>query len=255
MTIRLPVTIVPEPERGPGGEALEISEAIRVINQNFRAVRDLIERGAIGGTLLAPGSVDEIHLSTDAKTLTGDVTGTIGASGATVVADVSLLTTRGDMIRRSASGAERFGIGATNTLLRSDGNDPDWATLSALIDAALGSTRGQMLRRGASAWEVVSIGADDTLLTSDGTDPAWETLTSLLDSLFSNSQGAILHRGAAGWTALAPGTAGYVLETGGAGADPSWEPATGGSPPTDFDLLTDGVSSLIFAGGDVVWIT
>jgi hypothetical protein len=31
--------------------------------------------------------------------------------------------------------------------------------------------------------------------------------------------------------------------------------ASGGSPPTDFDLLTDGVSELVFAGGDVVWIT
>ncbi len=254
MTIRLPVTIVPEPARGERGEALEIEEAIRVINQNFRSIRDLVERGAVGGTLLAPGSVDEIHLSTDAKTLTGDVTGTIGASGATVVADISLLTTRGDMIRRSASSAERFGIGAANTLLRSDGTDPDWATLTALIDAALGSTRGQILRRGASAWEVVSIGANDTLLTSDGTDPGWETLTSLLDSLFSSSQGAILYRGAAGWAALGPGTSGQVLETQGAGADPQWNDASGGTPPDDFDLLTNGIDELVFTGGDVTWI-
>lgn len=29
---------------------------------------------------------------------------------------------------------------------------------------------------------------------------------------------------------------------------------SGGSPPDDFDLLTDGVDSLVFAGGDVVWV-
>ena len=35
----------------------------------------------------------------------------------------------------------------------------------------------------------------------------------------------------------------------------AWAVASGGIPPTAFDLLTDGVSELVFAGGDVVWIT
>lgn len=42
-----------------------------------------------------------------------------------------------------------------------------------------------------------------------------------LDSI-STTQGAILYRNATEWVALTPGTAGYVLTTGGPAADPSW---------------------------------
>lgn len=49
----------------------------------------------------------------------------------------------------------------------------------------------------------------------------------ILDQI-TNVQGSILFRGAAGWEALAPGTAGYVLSTNGAGADPSWIAGGGG---------------------------
>jgi hypothetical protein len=39
-----------------------------------------------------------------------------------------VITTRGDIIRGSSSGArERYGIGAANTVLVSDGSDPSWA--------------------------------------------------------------------------------------------------------------------------------
>jgi hypothetical protein len=46
-------------------------------------------------------------------------------------------------------------------------------------------------------------------------------LSALLD-LLGNTRGAILERGAAGWTLLAPGTSGFFLKSGGAGADPSY---------------------------------
>lgn len=47
------------------------------------------------------------------------------------------------------------------------------------------------------------------------------TTTSMLDSIGS-TRGQILYRGNAGWAVLAPGTAGFFLKTGGAGADPSY---------------------------------
>lgn len=53
-------------------------------------------------------------------------------------------------------------------------------------------------------------------------------LSAILDSLGA-TQGDILYRDAAAWKALAPGTAGQVLSTGAAGANPSWiTPAGGG---------------------------
>lgn len=55
------------------------------------------------------------------------------------------------------------------------------------------------------------------------------TLSGALDTAFSPTRGSVLYRGAAGWLTLAPGTSGNVLQTGGAGADPSWVAQSGGS--------------------------
>ena len=53
------------------------------------------------------------------------------------------------------------------------------------------------------------------------------TISEVLDWL-SSTHGAVLYRDAGGWAALAPGTAGHVLTTQGAGADPIWQAAGGG---------------------------
>lgn len=65
---------------------------------------------------------------------------------------LSLLTTRGDMIRRSAATWERFAAGAQNTILAMGASDPAWSTVSALLDTVLGSTQGMFLKRGAATW-------------------------------------------------------------------------------------------------------
>lgn len=54
-------------------------------------------------------------------------------------------------------------------------------------------------------------------------------IQTLLDGI-SNTQGSILYRGASAWTALSPGTAGQVLSTGGAGANPSWVSSVSSGP-------------------------
>lgn len=53
------------------------------------------------------------------------------------------------------------------------------------------------------------------------TGQALGTISVILDNIGS-TRGDILYRGAAQWSALSPGTAGHLLRTGGAGADPSW---------------------------------
>lgn len=50
---------------------------------------------------------------------------------------------------------------------------------------------------------------------------AQPSVQTLLDGI-SSTRGTVLYRGASAWSALASGTAGQVLTTGGAGADPSW---------------------------------
>src|SRR4051794_37694322 len=44
----------------------------------------------------------------------------------------------------------------------------------------------------------------------------------LFDTVLGTTRGSIPYRGAGGWTGLAPGAAGSLLQSGGAGADPSW---------------------------------
>lgn len=63
--------------------------------------------------------------------------------------------------------------------------------------------------------------------TSGGTGGA--SISAGLDAEFSNARGSLLYRGAGAWVALAPGTAGYVLATAGAGADPAWTAAAAGN--------------------------
>lgn len=58
--------------------------------------------------------------------------------------------------------------------------------------------------------------------------PLTLTMSQILDFL-GVTRGSIIYRGASGWTLLAPGTSGNVLQTNGAGADPTWvTPAAGG---------------------------
>lgn len=53
-------------------------------------------------------------------------------------------------------------------------------------------------------------------------DPQDATVTQFLDAAAGNDQGSVLIRTASAWDNLAPGTAGQILQTNGAGADPTW---------------------------------
>lgn len=96
-----------------------------------------------------------------------------------------------------------------------------------------------------------------TGLTGGGTLAADVTLNAdtqaILDQI-STTQGSILYRGAADWAALAPGTAGYLLKTNGAGADPSWVISpTGGNGARGIygPMLSKGHNSLVWTAGYV----
>jgi hypothetical protein len=72
----------------------------------------------------------------------------------------------------------------------------------------------------------------------------------ILDEI-SSTQGTILFRGAADWQALAPGTAGYFLQTNGAGADPAWAAGGGGGGGSivklDRSIVTVATPTIAFA--------
>ena len=54
----------------------------------------------------------------------------------------TLLTARGDMIRRSATAAERFAKGSLNQILTMGSDDPGWADTPGLTSATTGSYAG-----------------------------------------------------------------------------------------------------------------
>jgi hypothetical protein len=68
------------------------------------------------------------------------------------------------------------------------------------------------------------------------------TATQVLD-LIGSTRGQVLYRGASAWTALSPGTAGQLLQTGGAGADPSWIAGVSVSDGDKGDITVSGTGA------------
>lgn len=269
---------------------------LRVINENFGRLTDVVNRAIASGGLIATGIITEAMMSTDAKTLAGDVTGTTGATGSTSVVKIrgksiaapaggddgkaicynsggssfvytdkltDVLTTRGDLLVRGAAIEERLAIGAANRILKSDGTDPSWATITSMIDAVFGGTRGQILKRGAANWEVLGIGASGKYLLSDGTDPSWGDppaagAHAILSATHSDSTSASVVRGdlitgqgaTPTWTRLAIGASGKYLKSD--GTDASWADPPAGSNHNLLSATHSDTTSATVVRGDLV---
>lgn len=74
--------------------------------------------------------------------------------------------------------------------------------------------------------------------TSGAGDTEEVTLSELLDFIGSAAQGDILYRGSSAWARLAAGSAGQVLESQGAGANPHWVTPSGGSGTKTYGVFT-----------------
>ena len=68
--------------------------------------------------------------------------------------------------------------------------------------------------------------------TGSAAAPTDESLSAFLDAEVGSTQGQIMYRNASVWTPLSAGTAGQILKTGGAAANPSWASITGVTAPT-----------------------
>lgn len=79
------------------------------------------------------------------------------------------------------------------------------------------------------AFSTISSGSLLANCTGSTAEPTSQTFTACLDRNISSTQGAILYRNSTTWVSLGPGTFGQFLQTGGAAANPSWAPASGGS--------------------------
>lgn len=65
-------------------------------------------------------------------------------------------------------------------------------------------------------------------ISGSSTAPIGNTFSDIVDAVLTcSAQGDVIFRGFSGWACLAPGTAGQALESGGAGANPTWSTITG----------------------------
>lgn len=82
----------------------------------------------------------------------------------------SLLTTRGDIIRRGASAPERVALGVTGKVLRSDGTDPVWDDIAGSYSAAVYlANSGAPTHTSNAGWQKVADGGGTDTWTS-----AWD---------------------------------------------------------------------------------
>lgn len=189
----------------PTGQSRPLDAPIRTINENFRSLANFMNRAVAAGTLVADGSITLAMLSTAAKTLAGDVTGLTTANTVEKIRNKSIpapaagddlkcvvynhgttafiyatrmtdpFTTRGDLVYRGAAVPTRLAVGAANSVVKSDGTDPGWGTISSLLDAVFSSSRGAVLYRGNAAWAALAPGTSGYFLETlgAGADPVW----------------------------------------------------------------------------------
>ena len=148
------------------------------------------------------------------------------------VLDSAIDDTQGDILYRGASVWTNLAPGTSGDFLTTGGAsaNPSWTAGNAgtvtSVAAGTGLAGGTITSTGTLS--LATITSHDVMANTTGgtAAPAGVTLSSLLDAAIDNTQGDILYRGSSTWTDLGPGTAGNVLQTGGASANPSYRPTS-----------------------------
>lgn len=91
----------------------------------------------------ASAALSTLGVSTFIKTLLDDADA--AAARATLIAMQEVLTTRGDLVHRnSVNATARLGVGAVNTVLKSNGIDPAWGSVTETDIAAAAISQGKL---------------------------------------------------------------------------------------------------------------
>lgn len=147
-------------------------------------------------------------------------------------------STRGNILFRGAATWSALAVGASGQMLTTGGAgaDPSWSypvpngDKGDITTSANGAT-WTIDNSAVTYAKIQNVSTTQRVVgrNTAGAGVAEEVSVSGVLDWIGSTRGQILFRGASGWSVLSPGTAGQVLSTGGAGADPSWV-ASGGSP-------------------------
>ena len=190
--------------------------------------------GLAGGPITATGilSLAPIGTNTLLANTTGGTAVPAGVS-LSVLLDAAIGSARGSILRRGASTWAVLTPGSAGTYLRSGGAGADlsWdapagsGTVTSITTTG-GVTGGPITGSGTISLDPIATSRVLANISGATLVPTPVSVALLLDNALGTTQGSILYRSATAWVALPPGTAGQVLATGGAGANPSW--AAGG---------------------------
>ena len=108
----------------------------------------------------------------------------------------------------------------------------------------------------AASSSVLSVGVDNTTIEINGDQIRVKDngITGAKIALGSDAQGDIMYYNGTDWARLAAGTSGHFLKTQGAGANPVWDAASGGTTSDSFKTIdiNDSDSGFIWGSNDVV---
>jgi len=209
--------------------------------------------GLTGGPITGSGVISFADVST--LTVLANITGGTAPPIPNTLSDILDATfdnSQGDILYRGASGWTYLAPSTAGYFLKTGGPaaDPTWAAGAigtvTQVNSGLGLTGGPIT--GSGTLSLANIAVGDVLANVGGFSaaPNAVTVTDLFDFVFGQSQGQLLYRGASVWESLTPSTAGYILQTGGLLANPSWIPNEGLAAINDGDLLanTSGSSAI-----------
>jgi hypothetical protein len=182
--------------------------------------------GLSGGTITTSGT---ISLPT-----TGVSAGTYGSASQSVQLTVD---TYGRLTSAASVNITPSAIGAADN--------------SLILTAGTGLTGGGNLTANRTfALAPISPGLIMANVVGTSQAPSGTTLSAILDYDIGSTQGQIIYRGASSWTVLNPGVSGQLLQTGGAGANPSWATVTGAGTVTSVNA-SGGTTGMNFTGGPI----
>jgi hypothetical protein len=183
---------------GGGGAPINADYLVRTANASLTAERVVTDSTSVTANWATAGQV-----TFERAALTGDVTASANSNSTTIAAGVvntsklgGDITAAGKALLDDADAAAQrttLGLGALATLSTVPYSSVDNVITNRILARSSPST-----------------GAAEILTTSNVLD------------FITSTQGAMLYRASGQWFGLGPSTTGYVLQTNGAGANPTW---------------------------------